>query len=139
MTAKERRSGGKRPPGGDDKTGYKRPPKSGQFQPGQSGNPAGRPKGARGFKAMLLEELGKQVVGMQDGKRVKITKERAIILKLVNDAATGNARARAEVIAFLRQLDPDPGLPTTFTFKIDRPAHLLDAAGADIEEDEPKS
>lgn len=138
MTAKKPSSGGNRPPGEDDKVGYKRPPKSGRFPPGKSGNPAGRPKGARGFKAMLLEELAKEVVGMQDGKRVKITKERAIILKLVNDAATGNPRARAEVIAFLRDLDPDPKMPTTFTFNFDKPSHLLDEAGADVEEDGPE-
>lgn len=138
MTVKKRGSGGKRPPG-DDEVGYRRPPKSGRFPKGRSGNPKGRPKGARGFKAMLLEELAKEVVGMQDGKRVKITKERAIILKLVNDAATGNARARAEVIAFLRQLDPDPGLPQTFTFTFDKPSALLDGRDEDDGEEDPLS
>ena len=31
----------------DDPVGYKTPPKNTQFQPGQSGNPKGRPKGTK--------------------------------------------------------------------------------------------
>ena len=43
----------------EDGVGYKRPPKSGQFKPGKSGNPRGRPKGGsvnRDF--MILEFQG---------------------------------------------------------------------------------
>ena len=31
----------------NDEVGYRRPPKASQFPPGRSGNPKGRPKGAR--------------------------------------------------------------------------------------------
>jgi hypothetical protein len=37
------------------------------FQPGESGNPAGRPRGARNKKTLLLEALLRKVIGM--GKR----------------------------------------------------------------------
>jgi hypothetical protein len=34
----------------DDEVGYGKPPKHGQFKPGKSGNPRGRPRGAHGLK-----------------------------------------------------------------------------------------
>ena len=37
------------------------------FQPGESGNPAGRPRGSRNKKTLLLEALLRKVLGM--GKR----------------------------------------------------------------------
>jgi hypothetical protein len=51
-----------------DAVGYKRPPREHQFRPGQSGNPSGRPKGARNFKSELREELG-ELVTIRDGER----------------------------------------------------------------------
>ena len=47
------------------RVGYGRPPKEHQFQPGQSGNPFGRPKGARSFKSDLRDELG-EVISVSD-------------------------------------------------------------------------
>jgi hypothetical protein len=41
----------------DYEIGHGRPPKSTRFQPGKSGNPSGRPKGSKGLKALLMDEL----------------------------------------------------------------------------------
>jgi Family of unknown function (DUF5681) len=59
--------------------GYKCPPRDHQFRPGQSGNPGGRPKGARNFKTELREELS-ELVTIREGKRdVQVSKQRALI------------------------------------------------------------
>ena len=41
----------------DYEVGYKKPPKHTQFQPGQSGNPAGRPPKSRNLKRLVDEVL----------------------------------------------------------------------------------
>ena len=48
--------------------GYKKPPKSGQFQPGKSGNPKGRPKKPQtqtpeGRQYSSLSKLAKEISG----------------------------------------------------------------------------
>jgi hypothetical protein len=41
--------------------GYCKPPRSTRFKPRQSGNPRGRPPGARGLRAELQAELGERL------------------------------------------------------------------------------
>jgi len=43
----------------DYEVGYGKPPKHGQFKPGQSGNPKGRPKGRKNFPVLLEMCLNK--------------------------------------------------------------------------------
>jgi len=79
--------------------GYKKPPKEHQFRPGQSGNPQGRPKG-RNFKSDLREELA-ETIAFRDGERdVTISKQRALIKRLVAEAIRGDTRAINSVLAF---------------------------------------
>ena len=82
-----------------DTVGYKRPPREHQFRPGQSGNPSGRPKGARNFKSELREELS-ELVTVRDGDReIEVSKQRALIKSMVAAAIDGNQRAAALVLA----------------------------------------
>ena len=82
-----------------DAVGYKRPPREHQFRPGQSGNPSGRPKGARNFKLELREELG-ELITVRDGDReIEVSKQRALIKSMVAAAIDGNQRAAASVLA----------------------------------------
>jgi hypothetical protein len=90
-----------------DAVGYKRPPREHQFRPGQSGNPSGRPKGARNFRSELREELS-ELVTVRDGDReIEVSKQRALIKSLVAAAIDGNQRAAASVLAMCMRMLAD--------------------------------
>jgi hypothetical protein len=73
--------------------GYKKPPRSGQFVKGQSGNLKGRPKGSRNLASIVLQESRQKVrVNGPRGART-ITKAEAGLMQLSNMAAQGNLRA----------------------------------------------
>jgi hypothetical protein len=81
-----------------EEVGYRRPPVATQFKPGQSGNPAGRPKRAPSFRAELLEELAELMPGAEGHS---ISKQRAVIRTLVHEAIGGNLRALGVLVGFL--------------------------------------
>jgi hypothetical protein len=73
--------------------GYGKPPREHRFQPGKSGNPRGRPKGAKGLKAELTEEMNEWVTITSEGKQRRVRKRRLIIKALAAKAAKGNVAA----------------------------------------------
>lgn len=83
--------------------GYKRPPKSGQFKKGQSGNPKGRPKGSNNLLTLLEEELSQPIVVNENGKKKTITRMQAIAKRLVADALQGERKAQMTLIEILRR------------------------------------
>ena len=78
--------------------GYKRPPKETQFKPGQSGNPNGRPKGARNLKTDLADELQERIVLREGGERRTVSKQRAMLKRLMERALNGDTRAASLII-----------------------------------------
>jgi hypothetical protein len=78
---------------GSYEVGFGRPPRSTQFRPGQSGNPAGRPRGAKNFATALEEELQARVTITENGKRKHISKQEVIAKRLVNKAVSGDLKA----------------------------------------------
>lgn len=73
--------------------GYCRPPLHSRFQPGRSGNPAGRRKGVRNLMTDVKRTLGTPVKVKEGGRtRTKSTQEGALMV-LREKALRGDARA----------------------------------------------
>lgn len=84
--------------------GYGKPPRHSQFKPGQSGNPRGRPRGARGVKTDLSAELNATWVTSINGKVIKGTKQRLMFRTLTARAATGDLKAAAIILPLILQV-----------------------------------
>ncbi len=90
----------------DYDVGYGKPPKSGQFKPGQSGNPKGRPKGAKNFKTELEEELLEKIQIKEQGRFLKVSKQRAMLKAMTARAVQGDARAATVLANMIYRLLP---------------------------------
>jgi hypothetical protein len=81
--------------------GYRSPPPG--FAKGQSGNPAGRPRGARNkpraqgerLRSLMLEEAYRPVKMSEDGAEITLPMAQAVFRTLAAAAAKGDARAQA--------------------------------------------
>lgn len=87
-----------------DGVGYGRPPRHGQFKPGQSGNPKGRPKGTANLRTDLREELGEHIRIREGERELKVSKQRAMLKALVAKALKGDARAAHVVLTLVEKL-----------------------------------
>ena len=83
--------------------GYKRPPLNGQFKKGSSGNPKGRPTGSKNLPTLLDEELAEKIVITENGKKKTITRQKAIIKRIVNAAMQGDLKAMRLLIELPRK------------------------------------
>jgi hypothetical protein len=102
----------------DYEVGYGKPPRDTRFKEGQSGNPRGRPPGAKNLKTLLSEALNEPVVVAENGGHRKITKRQAIITQLVNRSATADLRAIKILLDMLRDIESqtEPASPETAAF-----------------------
>ena len=89
----------------DYEVGYKRPPRHSRFRKGRSGNPRGRPKGARNFGTELQEALGQTVLVREAGAERRVTRRGAVVLSLLAKALKGDVRAAALLIAAEQRAD----------------------------------
>jgi hypothetical protein len=99
-----------RPTSDDNDVGYGKPPRANQFKPGHSGNPKGRPKGAKS-EATILHELLQQKIDLnRRGKTRKITILEAMLRRIAEDSLKGNTRSAAFLLNRLREMtanEPD--------------------------------
>jgi hypothetical protein len=87
--------------------GYRKPPRSSQFKTGQSGNPAGRPKGIPNFKTELLATLQIPVKVNKNGRSRKISTRRASLMVLREKALAGDQRAIEHLIGLALRFDEE--------------------------------
>ena len=73
--------------------GYGKPPQDTRFKPGQSGNPKGRPKGAKNLATIVDNAINEKVFVIENGRRRKRSKMEVAITQLTNKAATGDQKA----------------------------------------------
>jgi hypothetical protein len=93
-----------------NEVGYGKPPTATQFQPGKSGNPSGRPKGARNLDTLMAEELVLPVKIREQGVEHTVSKGHAMLKALFAKAMQGDVRAVATVIEWndrQKALKPD--------------------------------
>ena len=77
--------------------GYKRPPKHTQFAKGKSGNPSGRPKGARNASSMT-NIVNMTVPVIVHGVARKMSLNEALLMGLAQRGLAGNTSAACEFI-----------------------------------------
>ena len=79
--------------------GYGRPPKVTQFAPGKSGNPKGRPKGARSVAAILQGILQRKISVTENGRTRRIAALEVMLRRLANDAMRSDPGALKFLLA----------------------------------------
>jgi hypothetical protein len=105
---------------GHYEVGYGKPPRATQFKKGQSGNPRGRPKGAKGFDAQLKEAFGQKVEVQLKGKMRRITAGQAMLLKLTAKALGGDMAALRQGISLFQMSQSGEAPTSIFDSESDR-------------------
>jgi hypothetical protein len=82
--------------------GKGRPPLHTRFQKGRSGNPRGRPRGAKSFTTLLFERLDRRVERRAaDGACRKVSKRELAADRLIDNFAEGEPYATRLMIALM--------------------------------------
>jgi hypothetical protein len=86
------------------KVGYRSPPVATRWKPGQSGNPKGKPKGAKNLATVVIKEAkSKVVVKDVNGASKKLSKLEATFALLTVQALKGNLKAMQMVLAQFKE------------------------------------
>lgn len=90
-----------------DPPAKKRKPNSGSMKPGETRNPNGRPKGAKGTKAMVRKLLTGKTTIRDRGRPRTVTLFQALLLKELQLAVDGDWRARQAMLTLGRWALPE--------------------------------
>ncbi|QIE45213.1 hypothetical protein G5B38_06555 [Pseudohalocynthiibacter aestuariivivens] len=121
-------------PGANYEVGYGKPPATTRFKPGVSGNPRGRPKGAKNklpklneerLKSIILQEAYRDITVRDGARNVTIPMAQAVMRSLSVNAAKGQHRAQrlfAEMLSTTERQNKhlaDEWLSTAMDYKIE--------------------
>lgn len=126
--------------------GYAKPPTGSRFKPGQSGNPKGRPKGAKNkrpalnderLKSIILDEAYREITVRDGNHNVSVPMAQAVVRALAVNAAKGQHRAQrlfAEMLTSTERQNKalaDEWLQTAIEYKVEweRELQRRDALG----------
>lgn len=93
------------PTSGGYEVGYGRPPKAHRFKPGQSGNPKGRPRGAKGEDTIFRQVIGTKVPISVGGRVRQVPLLEAVWMRIAGDALKGNSKAATLLLSRSRLLE----------------------------------
>jgi Family of unknown function (DUF5681) len=94
--------GGPPDDGEDGGGGYRRPPRTTRFKKGQSGNPAGRPRG-RQREAPYEAVLGQMVTIREGGVERRVTADEAFLLQLNKRGLEGDGAASRATLTVIEE------------------------------------
>jgi len=85
---------------GEYKVGKNRPPEHGKFRAGDGRKRGRRKKGTKNLATDFSEELSSKVTMKVDGKPRRVTKQRAIMMRLMDNASRGQNTAINTIMAY---------------------------------------
>ncbi len=84
--------------GNEGEVGFGKPPVHSRFRKGCSGNSKGRPKGTKNLRTDLIEVLQERITVTEGGRKVRMSKQRAIVMTLVAKTLKGDPRITTTLV-----------------------------------------
>jgi hypothetical protein len=101
-----RRMEGEGKMGNDGEVGFGKPPVHSRFRKGCSGNAKGRPKGTKNLRTDLTEVLQERITVTEGDRKVRMSKQRAIVKTLIAKTLKGDSRSATTLLTTIfRVLD----------------------------------